>query len=236
MAPDLGYFAGQWELATYAHTFAGSVVICVPSGLLVYCAFHVLRRPLVFLSPQPHRAALTRLLNRQFNHSWRGWIGIATSTLLGAWTHCVWDSFTHANGWAVQRIGFLRAPLFTVGDTKFFCFYILQQASTLVGSVVLVVAYAAWLQATPARTDSSAERKPEDGHFPDSVRYTCIAAAALVSLMAALIAACSAADQFGGFLAVRVFLFRTAVCFIATFVPVVIAVALVVYQAIRRKQ
>lgn len=235
MAPDLGYFLGQWELATYAHTFPGSILICIPSALLMFCAFRLLRKPLAFLSPQPHRRALAPLAEQPLHHSWRSWISVAVSTLVGAWTHCVWDSFTHANGLAVQHIDFLRAPLFTVGQTEFLTFYILQQASTIVGSVVLVVAYVTWLRANQAGSDAFAERNGERANVPDSVRYACIAAAALLSVVAALIAAGGIANEFDGFLALRVFLFRTAVYSIAGFVPLVIAIALVIYHAAGRR-
>lgn len=170
MAPDLGCFAGQCQLATYAHTFAGSLVICAPPGLLLFCAFYLLRKPLALLSPQPHRAALTPLANRHFHHSWRSRISIATSTLLGAGTHCVWDSFTRANGWAVQRVGFLRAPLFTIGDGAFTTFYILQQVSTFFGVAVLVCAYVTWLRRSEARAAPLTTGGSEQADLPDSTR------------------------------------------------------------------
>jgi hypothetical protein len=230
MAPDLGYFAGQWQLATYAHSFGGSLVVCVPSALLVFCALHLLRKPLVFLAPQPHRAALTPLANRQLHHSWRAWMGIAVSTLLGAWTHCAWDSFTHANGWMVQRIGVLRATWFTIGDTELATFYILQQASTVIGTFTLVCAYVAWLRRNRARADHTSSNIEDAAPLRDRSRYAYIAAAAMVSLTVALTAASTVAAQFDGFLAVRVFLFRTVIYFIAGFVPLVAIIALVLQR------
>ena len=236
MAPDLGYFAGQWQLATYAHSFAGSLVVCVPSALLVFCALHLLRRPLVFLAPQPHRAALTPLADRQLDHSFRAWLGIAASTTVGAWTHCAWDSFTHANGWMVQRVGVLRATWFTIGDAEFATFYILQQASTAIGTFALVCAYVAWLRRSRTRADHTSSSIGETGALRDRARYAYIAAAAIVSLTVAVIAASTAAELFGGFLAVRVFLFRTVVDFIAGFVPLVAIVALVLHRRAGRRQ
>ena len=137
MTPDLGYYLHQFPLARFAHTAVGSFVVCLPSGLLGVGLFCLLQRPLCFMLPQPHRAVLAPLIRRQAGFSWRASLLTAACVLIGAWTHTAWDAFTHANGWAVERLAFLRAPLAQAGGTTFPVYYILQQASTVGGGLGL---------------------------------------------------------------------------------------------------
>src|SRR5688572_17618808 len=91
MSPDVGYYVSQYDAADYAHTFPGSLLLCIPAGLLLLLGLFLLRRPLWFLLPEPHRSALAPLVSA------RPSLGIAfilTSTvsiILGAWTHIIWD-------------------------------------------------------------------------------------------------------------------------------------------------
>ena len=71
MTPDFGYFVGQFNVAGLAHTIPGSFVVCVPVGLLVLGLFYALRRPVCYLLPQPHRAALMPLATNDHGFSLR---------------------------------------------------------------------------------------------------------------------------------------------------------------------
>ena len=57
MAPDFGYYTGHFDLARDAHSPLGLLALCLPTGLLVVLLLRRLRRPLIELLPQPHRAA-----------------------------------------------------------------------------------------------------------------------------------------------------------------------------------
>lgn len=48
LMPDLGYYIPGADFATHAHSFQGSVEVCLPAGLAVLCVFLVLRKPLCF--------------------------------------------------------------------------------------------------------------------------------------------------------------------------------------------
>ena len=227
MSPDFGYYIGQFPLANFAHTGLGTLVVCLPTGLLALGLFYQIRRPLCFVLPQPHRAALMPLASRRPSVSVHSVFVAALSILLGAWTHTVWDSFTHPDGWAVTHLAILRATVIHVGTTSLAVFNFLQQLSTFGAGALLVVLYFRWLrrQQTTATGDTSVH---------DRWRYSLIALLAAVALAIAVAAAFRLASPFEGYLAFRVFLFRTAVYSVAVFVPPLIVSSFVFYIVGRR--
>jgi hypothetical protein len=66
MIPDLGYYVQFATLARLAHTFRGSILVCLPTGLTLLVTLYALRRPLWFLLPQPHRAVLEPVITARF--------------------------------------------------------------------------------------------------------------------------------------------------------------------------
>lgn len=145
MIPDLGYYILQFNVARFAHSFLGCFLICLPTGLALYGLFHLLRKPLWFVLPQPHRGALAASATAPLALHPRTLIVAALSVLLGTWTHIVWDSFTH-NRWLVKALPFLRESVFRVGSVDFPLYALLQHLSTVVGAVMLIAAYCSWLR------------------------------------------------------------------------------------------
>jgi hypothetical protein len=178
LAPDVLYYADEFEVAGYAHTAVGSVVAGLPLGLLCLLFFYLLRRPLWFLLPQPHRSAVAPLLE---STPWRGkwfWLVAIVSTLIGVWTHNIWDSFTHYNGWMVLRIPLLWDWTLWVGNRALQAHRVLQLLSSALGALVLVLAYFSWLRRQPR---SRAQLRDRGELF----RYGALAGAALVSVAVA---------------------------------------------------
>ena len=58
MIPDLGYYLFYSNLARPAHSFLGSILVCIPAGLALWIMFHLLRKPLCFVLPNPTGALL----------------------------------------------------------------------------------------------------------------------------------------------------------------------------------
>jgi hypothetical protein len=183
MAPDFGYYVGQFDFAREAHSPLGVLVLCLPAGLLVVVLLRWLRGPIIELLPQPHRAALMSLPPAHLLPGLAEWLPLCLAVVVGAATHAAWDSFTHATGLAVRQLPFLQLLLFQIGDRKFHLFNSLQHASTVLGALCLAVAYVRWLRRT-----APAPRFRDDGH--DRVRrkvlLTCLAAAMLLALPMAL--------------------------------------------------
>jgi hypothetical protein len=224
MSPDFGYYVHQFAIASFAHTVVGTLAICLPSGLLAVGLFHVLRRPLCLMLPQPHRAALMPLtVSRPTFFSCSGIVTGAVSVLFGAWTHTIWDSFTHSSGWAVERFALLRAPLVSVGNATLPVSYILQQTSTVGAGAVLALLYFRWLRRQPTSAAAEADS------LSDRWRYLLFILLAAIAIAIAVPSALRMASLFEGDLAFRVFVFRTGVYATAAFIPLFILCSIGVY-------
>jgi hypothetical protein len=227
MTPDVGYYVHRFEMAGFAHSFAGSIIVCLPTGALLLLIFYLMRKQVCYLLPMPHRGALLALCSNPVSITPRRLLITLSCLLLGAWSHNLWDSFTHETGWFAQRISWLRDPVFTVGFTPFTGYYLLQQISTVLGGFALLVVYYSWMsrQCSAQDVDVSAER------WRYFLWVTIIGAALLVALPLAF----RAARLLDGYLAFRVFVFRTAIYFVAAATPMITLVSTIAY-ARRRHQ
>lgn len=147
MAPDIPYYL-PWRIAKHipqaTHTLIGTFTIDLPIGLLLLVFIWLLRGPLAApLGPGGRDkcfGALERFGGRPGN-----WALAPLSLLIGSWTHLVWDSFTHPDGWMVSRISALSAPVSFFSYTGELC-HVLQYASSVFGLAVLAV----WFLRLPA--------------------------------------------------------------------------------------
>lgn len=228
MSPDFGYYFNRFPTATFAHTIVGTFFVCLPTGMVALALFYLLRRPLCFVLPQPHRGALMHLASNRSPLHWPACLSAIASILIGAWTHTIWDSFTHRGAWPVEHIPLLREPVFHVGSTAFAGSYVLQQLSTFGGGAVLAIAYLKWLHRhrTAAATAQT---------FSDRQRYYLLVLLFVIALAVAIPIAVGVASRFDGYLAFRVLVFRAAVYFAAVFVPLLALSSSVLY-AIHRER
>ncbi len=224
MTPDVGYYIGRFDLATFDHTLLGSFLAGLPTGTLLLLAFYLFCKPVTFALPRPHRPALLPLCPSFGGLRPARWPILLVSLLLGIWTHNFWDAFTHETGWFTQRIGWLRESVVPVGGKTFALAFVLQVASTFVGLGILLVAYFLWLrrQKIP-RTD---ER--------DSWRYLLALAICVPALLLALPAAIHFAAGRTGVLFARAVMFRTAIYAPAIAIPLGLMVTSIIYLRRRR--
>lgn len=143
MTPDVPYYLpariGK-HLPETTHTFLGSFTLDLPIGLLLLLFLWLLRVPLA--APLGARAGTMCLgALERFGSRPRNWALAPLSILIGAWTHLVWDSFTHADGWMVLRISALSAPVTLFSYTGELC-HVLQYASSVFGLAVLAIWFA----------------------------------------------------------------------------------------------
>jgi hypothetical protein len=227
MIPDLGYYLFYSKLARSAHSFSGSVLVCLPVGLILWEIFHLLRKPLCFVLPQPHRGALAGFAATPLSLRPRTLITAGVSVLLGAWTHIVWDSFTH-NTWVVKQLPLLRESVFQVSTVEFPLYLILQHLSTLAGAAVLIAAYRSWL-----RLQRGSATESSTAGTNDRWRYLLLTGIAALALVIALPPAIQIAPRFEGYPALQVLTFRIVVYTTATFFPLLTASSLVAYATRR---
>ncbi len=134
MSPDFLYFLPYLPYYDFTHTFFGLIFYCVPASLIVYFIFHrVMRQPLTSLLPpfiQQHCL---------YGSPSKSLKAIVLSVALGAATHIIWDSFTHASGFVVKRSEILSAQIFIVSGQPVYLFSLLQYLSTVVGGMVVAI-------------------------------------------------------------------------------------------------
>jgi hypothetical protein len=218
LTPDLVYYLKLTDLGPFTHSLGGTVLFSIPAGLVLLALLLLLRQPLWFLLPQPHRDALEPFTFAPFRY--RAWPITVASLWLGAWTHIAWDSLTHSRGSMVNLLPALRQSLELAG-VELPIYYLLQLLSTLLGTAALLLAYARWLHRQapmPRIADSIGERR----------RYGWLCAMALLAGLIATPFALNASPDLNGFYALRVFAFNLAIdganCFITLYSLVAVAV------------
>jgi hypothetical protein len=148
LIPDLPYFvpAGLGRHLPETHSFAGSLTTDLLLGYAGLVAMFVLRAPLTaLLSGRARWLCLNALAPLR---CWREWAFAPLAIIAGVWTHLLWDSFTHNDGWMVHRVEALSAPV-TIGPyTEQLC-HVLQYVSSVLGLAVMAVWYVR-LQTPPA--------------------------------------------------------------------------------------
>ncbi len=139
LAPDIPYYftPGKAPYVTAyfmdnAHTFSRSFSYCIPAGVVLLLLARL-------LAPSFRRILPNGLAT--LSHGWlahplfspRALPLTLLAILLGAWTHILWDDFTHITGHSVKALPFLRME--TVYG--FELFRVLQHISTIGGAFLL---------------------------------------------------------------------------------------------------
>jgi Domain of unknown function (DUF4184) len=207
MTPDVGYYIDRFDLSDFAHTLPGSFIACLPTGVIMLFILYLFSRPVCYTLPSPHRQSLLPLCP-DFPTGLTSWAIILLSLLIGAWTHNFWDAFTHEHGWFVERIPWLQQPVMQLGSLTVHVYLVLQEGSTVVGFLIIVLAYWLWLRHRPARSSATAET--------DGWRYlfwlVIIALALVISVPAAVHYATSASlhdFRFGSSIVFRLALYSS---------------------------
>lgn len=146
MSPDFQYVLFLESRRTIGHTPLGLLEFCLPASLAVLLVWHgIVKRPLAGLLPE-RWAHLGAALSRSAPmRQWRVALTTVVAIVVGAWTHIVWDSFTHVDGTAVEAFAVLRRPI-ALGRPLYEW---LQYGCGLVGLVVLGAAVISWSQRQP---------------------------------------------------------------------------------------
>ncbi|PWF44701.1 DUF4184 family protein [Massilia glaciei] len=148
VSPDIGYYFGQFALATRAHTMFEGLLLCIPIGLLTLLIVQLLKPSIRNILPQPHRGMLSGGVAAGPFSSVRAACLAILALAIGAATHMVWDSFTHVSGWVVIRYP-ARQESVPLGGLSVPAYKLLQHLSTAFGIVALVLAYFVSLRRTP---------------------------------------------------------------------------------------
>ncbi|PNK61148.1 DUF4184 family protein [Psychrobacter sp. FDAARGOS_221] len=142
LTPDFEYFLTMKIQSVYGHTVLGVLWFCLPLGLILCLLFQLLiKGPLIDNSPYWVQARLVTL--RQFDwwpYFKRHWLMVGLSIIIGAYSHLLWDAFTHRHAFFTQQLALDRALFYLpVNDSAIGIYKVLQHASTVIGAGVIAV-------------------------------------------------------------------------------------------------
>lgn len=161
LMPDSGYYLHNWVWSISGHSFMGTLTFDVPAGLLALSVFYLSLRPIASLFPSPHKEAVISVCPTIKLPSIKGILIAALSIFIGAWTHIIWDGFTHANGWCVHKFAAVTPTLFEIDSYKVNIWHLLQHASTIFGLGILLSAYHQYVERQQAAGTNTAKNSPQ---------------------------------------------------------------------------
>jgi hypothetical protein len=140
MSPDFEYFLRGKPSGEIGHTFIGFVTFNLPVIAVVYLIYQTYIHRTVF-NHLPFFLQDTYSEKPDSSKSLKG-VVFLYSALFGMLTHVVWDSFTHINGFMVNKLAVLTYT-FQVFDRDIPVYKFLQHGSTFVGicAIVLYMCY-----------------------------------------------------------------------------------------------
>jgi membrane-bound metal-dependent hydrolase YbcI (DUF457 family) len=139
ITPDFEYFIRMRVKSEFSHTLPGLFYFDLPLGMCLFVLFNaVVRNPLVANLPVAIRGRFLLFPSLDWRVQLRRRFGvICFSLVVGALSHLLWDSFTHAGGYYVQMIPALQKNVVVMGAT-FPVFKVLQHISSILGIITIL--------------------------------------------------------------------------------------------------
>jgi uncharacterized protein DUF4184 len=178
-APDLQYFIWIAEEDRSGHHFPDVLLFTMPLALLLLWIFEwIVKGPVIELLPSRMQRRLQDQVEPLSFRGWRQFGFIVLWIAVGIGTHLVWDQFTHGHTWMTAHWSLLRVKvpipfLYPMPVAK-----ILQNASTLLGLLVLLLWCAAWYLRT------SPVPKSQVHEFSPWVKITVVSVVSLIAILA----------------------------------------------------
>ncbi len=234
MSPDFAYFV-PWTVdmmvgRSWSHSIPGIFWFCLPTAALVYVVFHlVVKAPALMLLPAGlHRRWAALVEDTPGLPAVPTW-GVATAMVIGAFTHIVWDAFTHWGALGLRIFPVLGITLGHLVGQPVQVYQVLQHASTLLGMGLL--AWWMWWWAARTPDPSLVWRLPR---MSEAARAAVLAGIAVVSLVSGLIGGLNAARGEHGFRAFEAFAWYGVVSTMAGF-GLAVLVYSVLWRGLRRR-
>ncbi len=145
ITPDLEYLLKLRPLAGLGHSFVGLVLFCLPVGLALWLLFHrLIKRAAELMLPESERCYTSAIAENPTRLSFTALAQVTFAILLGAASHWAWDSLTHAGRIGDRIVPNLKEPILTLSGYDVTLLRLFQHGSTVVGTAVLILAYARW--------------------------------------------------------------------------------------------
>lgn len=138
MAPDFEYFIRMRVKSIYSHSFIGLLWFDLPITLILAFIFHnVVKNALVRNLPNFLACRFITFKDFDWNSYFkRNYFIVIISALIGGFSHIAWDSFTHEDGFTVERITYLSS-IISIARKHLPVFKILQHGSSFIGAIVI---------------------------------------------------------------------------------------------------
>ncbi|AEB76555.1 DUF4184 family protein [Clostridium botulinum] len=140
MAPDFEYFLRFKPIGKIGHTLLGVFSFDIPIVFIMAFLWHcIIKKTFILSLPDPFDKKLSYFLNKKadvFNIKYV--ITFVVSTLVGVYSHILWDAFTHKTGFFVTRIALLSNNI-KIMHFNIPIYKILQHGSTLIATVYIII-------------------------------------------------------------------------------------------------
>ena len=138
LTPDFEYFLRMKVSAQYSHTWSGLFWFDVPLGLLLMLVYViVVKDKLITHLPDWLNRRFSNFRGKGHNINLLHSVVIIMSTLIGATSHILWDSFTHPAGYFVKHHRLLRHKALLM-HYHVELYNILQHLSTVIGAIAIL--------------------------------------------------------------------------------------------------
>jgi len=139
MVPDFRVFM-PWHLQRFeTHSAVSLFTFSLPLGLSVYWLFqYLIKVPMIEVLPDGAYARWHAHQSPAPIRSTSQWLLAGCGVLGGAFTHLVWDAFTHEGARGVRMLPMLDEPIFGVGHHHMLFARALQDISSLAGLLAVL--------------------------------------------------------------------------------------------------
>lgn len=135
MSPDFTYIFNTFQYSSLAHSLPGLFLFCLPASSLVLLLYYFLQSGWAHALGFEHETEFEPVSIRSFSNQ----ILIAIVCIIfGAFTHIIWDSFTHVHGYFVQQSPEAFCAPFGPYALNLPVFKWLQYGSTITGFIGFV--------------------------------------------------------------------------------------------------
>jgi hypothetical protein len=145
MVPDFGLLLPWRPSRVETHSAIGLLTFCLPVALATFWIFQqLMKQPIVAVLPDAAYARWRGVAAPADIRSLHQWVLAAFGVLAGAVTHLVWDGFTHEGARGVRMFPALDDPFLDIAGHRLIGSRALQDASSLIGLMVVlaIAAYA----------------------------------------------------------------------------------------------
>lgn len=139
MVPDFEYFIRFCVKSLYSHTLFGLFLFDLPLCLVLLFVYHIFVRDCLIDHFPIWRNRFTKYKQFNWNNYFKQhWIIVIISILIGAFSHLLWDGFTHATGYFVQMVSLLSTEMHFL-NFKILVYKLLQHVSSFIGIIIIIL-------------------------------------------------------------------------------------------------